>query len=408
MIEWHELETLRNTHGDGFWLLDRELLRSRILDFRGAFVQAGWPATELAWSVKTLWDEFAIRIALEAGCLAEVVSAHERSLVTSLGVDQSRIIFNGPLKTREEIERSCADGAIVNLDNLDEVYSTIAIASNRQHLTWRVGLRANLNIGQEDRGRFGIDAEDGSLAEAFRLLSDEPNVTVAGLHLHIAGARMPEHFTRRIDRLITLADHLWPAGPEYLDIGGGFAGKMPIELARQFPYPAPTPETYADAIVPRLLCRWPRRGPRLILEPGVALAAEAMSFAARVAAVKTIGGIRHAIVSGSVMTIAPARHRYQLPYRVVRAPGAAPTEGPTVISGWTCIEDDILVRQMTGPIDVNDWLIFDNCGAYTFVLTPRFIRGIPAILVRSSDGWVASRRAETAADWMDCRADSKY
>ena len=133
----------------------------------------------------------------------------------------------------------------------------------------------------------------------------------------------------------------------------------------------------------------------------MALAADAMQFAARVGATKTIADVRHAIVTASVYTLKPTLHRMDMPFHVVRADGASPSEGPTVVSGWTCIEDDVLSRGCFLKLERGDWPVFDNCGAYTFVLNPRFIRGTPAVLVREPDGqWTVSRPADTVQAWL--------
>jgi diaminopimelate decarboxylase len=87
---------------------------------------------------------------------------------------------------------------------------------------------------------------------------------------------------------------------------------------------------------------------------------------------------------------------------VIRADGASSAEGPTVVSGWTCMEDDVLSRRCPFKLERGDWLLFDNCGAYTFVLNPRFVRGTPAVLVRAPGGeWTVSRPADTVQTWLE-------
>jgi diaminopimelate decarboxylase len=228
-------------------------------------------------------------------------------------------------------------------------------------------------------------------------------VTVNALHVHASAARQPASYTRRIERLIALVRELWPQGraPEYLDIGGGFCGAMPEALARQLGSSPPSPDEYAGAIVPAMIRQWPAGGPWLILEPGMALAADAMRFAARVGATKTIAGVRHAIVTASVHTLKPTLHRMDMPFEVVRADGTSPEDGPTVVSGWTCMEDDVLSRGCPLKLERGDWLVFANCGAYTFVLNPRFIRGTPAVLARDADGrWTVARPADSVQAWL--------
>ena len=401
---WSQLESLASAHGEGFWMLDLERFRRNLDEFVREFVQAGWKDTVVAWSLKTSWMPLVVRAAMNAGALLEVVSRHEYDLAAALGADPASIVYNGPLKTRQDLDYACGRGSLVHLDSLDEVADLVSLARLHRDRTFGLGLRANVDIRQSARGRFGIDAESGDLQRAFRQLAAEPNVAVNGLHLHVSAAREVAAFTRRIERLILLVGELWPegGGPEYLDIGGGFSGRMPESLSKQLGAPPSCPSAYAEAIVPALLRRWPTCGPRLIVEPGMALAADTMQFAARVGATKTIAGVRHAIVTASMHTVKPTLHKWDMPFRVVRSDNGAPTEEPTVVSGWTCMEEDVLSRGCRFKLERGDWLIFDNCGAYSFVLNPRFIRGTPAVLLYEPERrWKVARPADTVQAWLE-------
>lgn len=402
---WAELEGLRRDQGDGFWLLDPDTIRGNVESFRQAFAAAGWARTDVAWSFKTLWAPPAVRAALAAGCRAEVVSRDEYELALRLGADPRSIIVNGPLTNHDDLDRATGDGAQVHLDSLAQVDDLLALSAEHPERVFSVGLRVNSDLGLGPRGRFGIDADGpdfGDLRQAYLLLTHRSNVRVAGLHVHLAGARDAESFRRRAARLIELSDALWgDLTPDFLDLGGGFAGAVPDSLAEQLGYRPPSPSEYADAVVPLLAARWPLDGPRLIVEPGVALAADSMRFAARVMLTKLIGGVSHAIVAGSTQTVKPARHRFELPLTVVRHDDSPRPARHTVVSGWTCQEDDILAHDLAEPVEAADWVVIDNCGAYTFVLASRFIRGIPALLVRGPGGWERGRRADTVDDWLE-------
>lgn len=402
-VAWEQLEAWAAAHGDGFWLLDCARFRKNFDAFTQAFHQAGWPNLAIAWSVKTSWAPPILRTAMECGALLEVVSRTELDLVLALGAARGSIVFNGPLKAREDLDLASAQGALINLDSADEAADLLALALDRPDRRFRVGLRVNVDIGQSDRGRFGIDADSGELREVFERLAVRPNIDVDALHLHLSGERSTDSFARRTARLADLAATLWPhgAGPKALDIGGGFAGQMPPALERQLSTPTASPAAYARAIVQELRARWPSGGPQLLIEPGMALAADTMRFAARVGVVKTIAGERHAIVGGSVFAIKPTLHGFDMPFRVVRKDRAAAPPGRTIVSGWTCMEADILSRDCGLALERGDWLVFDNCGAYTFVLNPGFIRGTPAILERTSEGgWRVARRADDAPTWL--------
>jgi diaminopimelate decarboxylase len=400
---WADLEDFAAEYGCGFWMLDPARLRGNVQHFRDAFVQAGWPETTIAWSYKTSWLPPAVRAAISAGAHSEVVSRHEYELALALGAGPASILFSGHLKTRRDLERAFGLGSRVHLDNLEEVADLLTLARDCPKCNFRVGLRANVDFGQPSRGRFGLDAESGDLQRAFRVLAAEPNVSVNALHLHVSAVRQAESYSRRIRRMVRLASELWPDddGPEYLDLGGGFTGTVPESLANQLPSPPHTPTEYAAAIVPALLERWSEGGPGLILEPGMALAADTMRFAARVGAVKTISGVRHALVTASIYTVKPTLHSFDMPFHVLRSGHAVPREGMTVVSGWTCMEQDILCRNCRYELERGDWLLFHNCGAYTFVLNPPFIYGTPAVLALAPDGsWTLARRADTVESWI--------
>lgn len=399
-VTYEALERASHSHGDGFWLLDRTIVRANLRCFLEAFRWAGWRDVSLGWSFKTCWIPQVVQVALEEGAFPEVVSRHEVELALAMGAAGHQLIFNGPLKSSEDLERVHSLGGVVHLDAAHEVDAALQIASANPGRLHRVGLRANIDLGLPDRGRFGLDAEAGELQREARRLRRATNIHIEGLHVHISGARRPEQFEARARKLIGLADEIG-GGVRYLDLGGGFAGTVPAALRSQMAVPPATVAEYARAIVGAMRERWPSGdGPTLILEPGMALVADAMTFAARVGSVKSIGAKRHAIVGASVYTVKPTLHTLDMPFTVFRPPHRRAEQLSTVVSGYTCMEIDVLSRANLERLDIGDWLLFDNCGAYTFVLNPRFIRGTPAILAADESGWPAVRERDSYESWL--------
>jgi diaminopimelate decarboxylase len=70
------------------------------------------------------------------------------------------------------------------------------------------------------------------------------------------------------------------------------------------------------------------------------------------------------------------------------------------ITGYTCMEDDVLYRKYAGPLKVGDYIVFSNVGAYSIVLRPPFIRLARPILMVEEDGMTVRqlRSAETDED----------
>jgi diaminopimelate decarboxylase len=57
---------------------------------------------------------------------------------------------------------------------------------------------------------------------------------------------------------------------------------------------------------------------------------------------------------------------------------------PVDLVGYTCMEHDCLYQEYRGEIAVDDYVVFDNVGAYTIVFKPPFIRSSPPIISYNS------------------------
>jgi diaminopimelate decarboxylase len=125
-----------------------------------------------------------------------------------------------------------------------------------------------------------------------------------------------------------------------------------------------------------------------------------MTFVARVVAIKTVRGHRFALVAGSVHNVKPTGHGKDMPMAVVRRDGAIGPAGPTDVVGYTCMEHDVLTSGVVSGIDVGDFVVYRNVGAYTIVMQPPFIQPAPPILsLDAPNGAVGVfRRRETMDD----------
>ena len=390
MTPTHEaLERLAAAHGDAFWLLDARRFEANCVAFRDAF-RRRWPRTQLAYSYKTNYLPRLCRIVQALGGWAEVVSGMEYDLARRLGVPADRILFNGPGKPTADLERALLDGAVVNLDAPREVALVEAAARRAAGRPLAVGLRCTFDPGDGSTSRFGFDADGDELAAALARLRRVPGCRVVGLACHfVTRTRSVDDYARIADRMATLATAHFPdAPPAMLDLGGGFLSPMPPALARQFPFPVPSWDAYADAIGARLAARWPGGdGPELVLEPGMTVVADAMRFVARVVDVRHLRGRRLAVVAGSVYDVKPTKSPRNLPMTVV-GPGIATGEDgdPVDVVGCTCMEDDRLFAGHRGGIAAGDFVVFENVGAYSLVLRPPFIRPCPPVLEVGPDG----------------------
>ncbi len=401
-----ELRPLVERFGEAFYLCDVDTFRRNYRGFLAAFATV-YPRVRLAYSYKTNYLPLLCRRVDEWGGYAEVVSSLEYELAVRLGVDPPHILWNGPYKRQRDLERALVAGAVVNLDGAYEIPHLKAVAERHPGRVLNVGLRCAFDIGSDSPSRFGFDVDGGELDDAVRRLRAIPGVRLAGLHCHfLPPGRTAEAYAAISRRMLGLTRSLFADPAErFVDLGGAFFSRMPAAFAAQFGGAIPTFEEYGEAVARPFAEAFPDGGgPRLILEPGLALAADALRFVARVLDVKTVAGRRTALVSGSVYNVMPTKSRRNPPLTRIAAGDAgspaagSPAAGPLDLVGYTCMEDDVLYRGYEGEIAAGDFVVFDNAGAYTLVLKPPFIEPAPPVLaIEGGELWPV-RRAETFDD----------
>ena len=84
-------------------------------------IKKAYPNSQIAYSFKTNYLPGICQIFKNLGAMAEVVSSFEYNLAKKLGYKGGEIIFNGPYKKDEELKLAIQDGALVNIDNFDEL-----------------------------------------------------------------------------------------------------------------------------------------------------------------------------------------------------------------------------------------------------------------------------------------------
>ena len=214
-----------------FYLLDLEALRENYREFLDAF-QMIYPKASVAYSYKTNYTPALCRAVHEMGGYAEVVSDMEYDLALRIGVSPNKIVFNGPLKSERMLRRALLAGSIVNLDALYEVSLVEGIAQEASDRPLAVGLRCNFDVGAGYVSRFGFDADGPDLRAAFERIERLDKCTIAGLHCHFTTPhRSIESFALRTTKMLDVCASLFgDHPPKFLDLGGGYFGKMGAEL----------------------------------------------------------------------------------------------------------------------------------------------------------------------------------
>jgi diaminopimelate decarboxylase len=381
------------------FVVDEPLLRGFVERFEGALARH-WPNSILSYSFKTNALPWLISYLRDRGVWAEVVSDHEYELALALGYPPERIIYNGPIKSRDRLRAALAAGSVINLDAKREVRWAVEYGREFPEREVAVGLRVNWDLealvpGESTTGeagsRFGFNADNGELDAAIAELRDA-GVRVAGLHMH-RNSR-----TQRVDvyraSASLAASLIAERGLEldWVDIGGGFFGSVDGE---------PTFDDYVGAIRECLAGAVdPERTP-LIVEPGGSLVAVPLEFHASVVDVKRVGESTFVVTDTSRTDLDPLFRRRR-PFQVDLDATERQTLPTQIVSGFTCMEDDRLLTLTDAPaLAGGDRLVFRNVGAYTMSYQSTFIELPPAVYVRHGDGgYERVRRRAGVADYL--------
>lgn len=408
-FNYSKIKKLEEKFGSSFYLLNVDKLIANYKKIDKAF-KSRYENFIIGYSYKTNYLPYLCKKLSDLGAFAEVVSRLEYDLAIKIGENPKRIIFNGPLKNKEDLYCALENGSIINLDSMYEIEHVVDFAATHHNKEIKVGLRVNFDIStngvsphQEgyEISRFGFCAKNGSLLYAFNELKSNRNIQVVGLHGHFSTRKRSVKTYEKITQgLCNIAKEFISDSLEYIDVGGGIYGELP----ESFRINAPTFDEYAETICQIMNNEFGHleNKPRLILEPGIAMVANAFTFAAKVIDIKKIRDDHFVLVDGSVHNIKPTMHKSNLPMRIIRQQEEVNSNEMFNIVGYTCMEKDYLAHAVKDELPAkNDFIIFENVGAYTIVFNPPFIKERPGIVAFVGDDFFIVRKKETIKQFFN-------
>ena len=327
----------------------------------------------------------------------EVVSGGELFRALQAGSSGSRVVFDGPGKTAEEIQYALdSDILFFNVESVAEAF-LISQTARRAGKRARVSVRTNpdvdpkthpyISTGMKEH-KFGI-----GLAEAHSLylkLREWPEVEVVGVTCHI-GSQITqlEPYRQAAESLRAFVIRLKEEdiSLRYLDFGGGLGISYDGEEA-------PSIARYAQLVIEAVK----DLGLTLILEPGRFILGNAGTLLTRVIFVKDQGSKRFVIVdAGMNDLIRPAL--YGSHHQVWSVERKTATEVADVV-GPICESTDFIARNRKIPAFApSDLAAVMSAGAYGFALSSNYnSRPRAAEVLVSGSRYEVIRRRETYED----------
>jgi len=357
------------------YVFDEEAFAKNVEHMNEAFGKY-YPNFKIAYSYKTNYTPHICKLANELGCYAEVVSPMEYEHAGKIG--SSNIVYNGVIRDDERKFSAALHGAMVNVDNLNELDAFSRLAKPYGNTDIPLGVRLNFDIGNGLVSRFGIDINGADFEQMISVFRESKQLKLVGVHCHISKARELQFWEKRVDKMIDIIKILKSKGVldlEYIDLGSNMYGPMEESLSKQFGDDIPSYEDYARVIGTKLAKEFKVHPPKLIIEAGTPIVANTMGVLATVIGIKEVGKKTFATMDCSKFNLGAIAGVKNVPIEVLHNSNGSRIENADLV-GFTCIEDDVLYRGYNGELCVGDKVLFKNVGAYSNTFAPQFIKPV--------------------------------
>ncbi|KAL5984058.1 hypothetical protein ACLOJK_018160 [Asimina triloba] len=297
------------------------------------------------------------------GCGFDCASRAEMDAVVALSVGPARIVYANPCKAEAQIRYAASIG--VNLTTFDSRDEIDKIAK----LHPRCALLLRLKAPDDGGARCPLGPKYGALPEEITPLlqaAHAAGISVAGVSFHVGSGA--EH-ARAYHAAIAAAKAVFDAGfrlgmprMHVLNIGGGFSDNPSFNEA-------------AAAIKAAVQAYFPGGGLTLMAEPGRFFAESAFTLAANIIGKRVRGELREYWINDGIYG---SMNCILYDHATVSALPLACSSNPSnpccrglrsyrsTVFGPTCDTLDTVLSGCKLPeLQVNDWLVFVNMGAYT-------------------------------------------
>ncbi len=408
-IEPTYVDNLVKRYGSPLFLVSAETLENNVRAFKKMFREK-YPKTKVAYAYKANYLSQILKIIHEEGAWAEVASGFEYDIARRLQVPGSEIVFNGPGKTKEDLRTAVSQGALVNVDNEDEIRLLGEIASELKR-SLDIGIRINADVGINQKiDRFGFNLETGEAFRIVGLCKATGVLNVICLHLHLTSyiveadgeekytpaqnikliwpknADMYEIAAKKISRLVKRIEKELGVEIEYIDLGGGFPSIKDLSI-------------YVSKVTEPLIHEFGEDGPVLLLEPGRAIVKDAISLITTVLGSRELENGQRAVTTDAGINSLPTSYWSSQEVRPLR-PSREKLRN-TIIYGPLCLQTDIIAKTLINEFERGDKIVVEDVGAYNIPQGSPFIYPRPCVVMLQGATARVIRRTETVNDFLE-------
>ena len=411
-----EVSALAGIYGTPLYLVDEDRVREKCRIFREAFAKYFGSDAGVLYASKANCFKRLLQIVQEEGLGADVVSVGEIYTAQQAGFDLAKTYFHSNNKTDEDVRYAIQLGVGTfvadNREEIEAIEREAAAAGIIQEVLLRItpGIDphtyAAVTTGMVD-SKFGSAIETGQAEEMVRYALAQPHVRLMGFHCHLGSQVFAEDVFERAARVMIgfMADMREKLGytGRVLDLGGGYG----VRYLESDPHLDIETKVCAVAQALKTACAayaFPQ--PRVLMEPGRAIIADAGMTLYTVGTVKKIPGYKNYVSVDGSMADAPRHALYGAKYTVYAADKMREAADLTCsVVGRCCESGDIITPDAVLPASVGrgDILAVASTGAYHHAMSSNYNRlPRPATVLLHGGRHELVIRGETLEDLLRC------
>ena len=409
-----DMANLAKEQGTALYVMDEADIRTRMETYREAF-RSRYENSDVLYASKAFLNKEILRIAADEHLCLDVSGGGELACAQAVGFPADRIFVHGNNKTPQELREAIAAGvgrivvdSRIELARVSEIAGELGV---EQPIFMRItpGVEIDtheyIRTGCED-SKFGFTMLNDFAFKCIKDALEAPHVKLVGLHCHIGSQAFAlKPFREAAHIMVELMDRV---RSEYgytlteLDLGGGLgvaytADQHPASIDE---FANMTTEAVKDACA-----EFNMPLPRLLVEPGRSIVANAGITLYTVGILKTLPNIRKyvAIDGGMSDNIRTALYGADYEATIANKANEQRTEIVT-LCGKHCESGDVVAVDVSlQRADIGDIVAVFSTGAYCHSMSSNY-NGQPRpaiVFVKDGEARVVTRR-ETYADLFEC------
>lgn len=393
------------------YVLDEQRIREKCRTYISAMKKYFGEGSQPLYASKALSFKEIYRIVNDENMSIDVVSGGEIYTAKEAGFPMERVYFHGNNKTDDEIAFAMDCGVGCFMADCREELCAISRIAGEKGITQKIIMRLTPGIdthtyeavrtGQVD-SKFGSAIETGQAAEMVKFALSLPNILLEGFHCHVGSQVFDgQTFCDSADIMLDFISHIKKElGYEVstLNLGGGF-GVRYVESDPHLDIEKTIGEISSH--IKEKCAALNINMPKILMEPGRSIVADAGITLYSVGSVKTITGYKSYVAVDGGMTDNPRYALYSSLYSALIANKAQEkADFKCTIAGKCCESGDLIAEDIElQSCEKGDILAVLTTGAYNYSMASNYNRipRPPIVILKDGKSRIGVKR-ETYAD----------